>query len=69
VGKWTCQLGGSAGSVVEYVIIYFAGLINSFKVAFIYLKYVISIKEVNIIIVAKCADYWQVARRLRVGCA
>jgi len=21
VGKWTCRLGGSAGSVVEYVII------------------------------------------------
>ena len=43
--------------------IYFASLINSLKVAFIYLK------EVNIIMVAKCADCWQVARRLRAGCA
>jgi len=44
----------------------YLGSINSFKVAFIYLKYVISIKEVNVIVVAKCADYWQVARRLCV---
>ena len=43
--------------------IYFTSRINSLKVAFIYLK------EVNIIVVAKYVDCWQVSRRLRVGCA
>jgi len=47
------------------MIINFASLINGFKVAFIYLKYAISIKEVNIIVVAKYIDCWQVA----LGCA